>query len=164
MFQKQKYEESSDCWGSSEQKFLPIYEPGAEGQGEGMGRSGKVMKAELEWSKMSLSFLHLFFWFPEQIDNDYFKVCIGQFQFLDQLRFFFLLLFLWPHRQHMEVPRLEVQSELQPPATATAIAIATPDPSCIRDLYPDLWQHLTLNPQSKARDRTHILMDTKLGS
>ena len=115
-------------------------------------------------SPFSWVFLHLFFWFPEQIDNDYFKVCTGQFQFLDQLRFFFLLLFLWPHRQHMEVPRLEVQSELQPPATATAIAIATPDPSCIRDLYPVLWQHQTLNPQSKARDRTHILMDTKLGS
>ena len=36
--------------------------------------------------------------------------------------------------KHMEVPRLGVEMELQLPAYATAIAIATQDPSCICDL------------------------------
>ena len=30
--------------------------------------------------------------------------------------FFFLIFFLWPHLQHMEVPRLGNESELQLPA------------------------------------------------
>ena len=34
------------------------------------------------------------------------------------------LVFLGPHLQHMEVPRLEVQVELQPPAYATVTATA----------------------------------------
>ena len=44
----------------------------------------------------------------------------------------------------MEVPRLEVELELQLPTYATATATA-------------MW---ILNPQSRVRDRTHILMDT----
>ena len=55
---------------------------------------------------------------------------------------FCCLIFLGLHPRHMEVPRLGVQLELQPLAYATATA--TPD----------------LNPLSKARDRTHVLMDT----
>ena len=47
--------------------------------------------------------------------------------------------FLGPHLQHMEVPRLEVQSELQPLAYATAIATLG-DRSCICDLHHSLWQ------------------------
>ena len=58
----------------------------------------------------------------------------------------------------MEVPRLGVESELQLPATATATAMQ--DPSRIYDLHHSSWQHQILNPLSKARDRTHILMDT----
>ena len=34
--------------------------------------------------------------------------------------FFFFFFFLWPHLQHMEIPRLRVESELQLPAYTTA--------------------------------------------
>ena len=44
----------------------------------------------------------------------------------------FVFVFLGPHLQHMEVPRLRVELELQRPAYLTATA--TPDPSCILDL------------------------------
>ena len=56
----------------------------------------------------------------------------------------------------MEVPRLGVESELQPLAYATATA--TWDHSCICDLYLSSQQHL-FNPLSEARDQTHVLMD-----
>ena len=56
----------------------------------------------------------------------------------------------------MEVLRLEVKSELQPLATATA----PPNPSCNYNLHHSLQQLWILNPVSKARDQTHILMDT----
>ena len=42
---------------------------------------------------------------------------------------FSLFFFLWPHLQHMDMPRLEVKWELQQPAYTTAEA--TPDPSPI---------------------------------
>ena len=62
----------------------------------------------------------------------------------------------------MEVPRLGVKSKLQLPAytIATATAIATRDPSHVCDLRSSSWQLKILNPLSKARDRTRILMDT----
>ena len=41
-----------------------------------------------------------------------------------------------------------------------ATAITTPDLSCVCDLYHSLWQCWILNPLSKARDRTHILVVT----
>ena len=72
-----------------------------------------------------------------------------------QWHFFF---FLGPHPQHMEVPRLGDELELQLLATATATA--TWDPSCVCDLHHSSWQCRILNPLSKARDQTHILMDT----
>ena len=52
----------------------------------------------------------------------------------------------------MEVPRLGVKSELQLLAYATAIAIATPDPSHIFDLHHSSQQYWTLDPLSEARD------------
>ena len=58
----------------------------------------------------------------------------------------------------MEGPRLGVESELQLPAYATARA--TRDLSRIRDLHCSLRQLGILNPLSKARDRTLILMNT----
>ena len=67
---------------------------------------------------------------------------------------FFCLVFLEPHPQHTEVPRLEVKSELLLLATATATATAIPDPSCICDLHHSSGQHRILNPLSKARDQT----------
>ena len=60
--------------------------------------------------------------------------------------------------QHMEVPRLEVKSELQLLAYATAPAIL--DPNRIYDQHHSSQQHRILNPLSKARDQTYILMDT----
>ena len=64
--------------------------------------------------------------------------------------FFFLGLYL----QHMEVPSLEVESELQLPAYTTATA--TPDLSHIFDLHHSSWQRWILN---EARNRTCVLMD-----
>jgi len=58
----------------------------------------------------------------------------------------------------MEVCRLGVKLELQLPAYDTTTA--TPDPSFICDLYHSSPQLQILNPLSKARDRTCILMDT----
>ena len=62
--------------------------------------------------------------------------------------FFF---FLFPlYLQHMEVPGLGVESELQLPAYTTATA--TLDPRQICDLQHRLWQRGILNPLSEARD------------
>ena len=65
---------------------------------------------------------------------------------------------LGSHLRYMEVPRLEVESELQQLAYTTATAM--PDPNRICELHHGSWQHQILNPPSKARDRTHILTDT----
>ena len=54
---------------------------------------------------------------------------------------------------HMEVPRLGVESELQPQAWATATA--TPDPRHICDLQHSSGQRWILNPLIEARDQTH---------
>ena len=58
----------------------------------------------------------------------------------------------------MDVPRLGVKSELQLPAYI--IATAVQDPSCVCNLHHRSQQLWILNPLSKARDGTHILMDT----
>ena len=70
---------------------------------------------------------------------------------------FFCLLGL--HPRHLEVPRLEVELELQLPATATATATARWDLSRVCDLHHSSWHHRILNPLSRARDRTQVLMD-----
>ena len=76
------------------------------------------------------------------------------------LSFFFFLLFRATPTapQHMEVPRLGADSELQLPAYATATA--TWDSSRVCDLHHTCCQ--TLNPLIEARDWTRILMDTSL--
>ena len=58
----------------------------------------------------------------------------------------------------MEVPRLEVELELQPLAYATATA--KQDLSCICNLCHNLWQCHIPNPLSEAKDPTCVLMDT----
>ena len=58
----------------------------------------------------------------------------------------------------MEIPRLGGKSELQLLAYTTATA--TLDLSHICDLHCSLWQCWILNPLTKARDRTCVLMDT----
>ena len=70
--------------------------------------------------------------------------------------------FLWLHLQHMEVSGLGLKLEL--PLLAYATATAMWDLSHICDLMPQLRQHQILNPLSEARDQTHILTDTMLGS
>ena len=69
---------------------------------------------------------------------------------------FFSFGFLGPHLQHIEVAGLGVESELQPPAYATATAMPDPSRSC--ELHHSSWQHWILNPLSEGRDQTHILM------
>ena len=56
--------------------------------------------------------------------------------------------FYWLHLWHMEVPRLGVEVELQPPATATQ------DPSHICDSHHGSRQCRILNPLSEARDQS----------
>ena len=63
--------------------------------------------------------------------------------------------FLGPRLWHMEVPRLEVDSELQLLVYTTARA--TPDLSRV---CRSSRQHQILNPLIEARDRTRIPMDT----
>ena len=99
----------------------------------------------------------------EQIKNlltKWFRECDLKNWLYIQNQFFFS--FLWLYLWHMEVPGLQVELELQLQAYDTAIA--TPDPSCIYDLYHRLQQHWILNPLREARDWTHIPADTMSGS
>ena len=57
----------------------------------------------------------------------------------------------------MDVPRLEVELELQLPAYTTATA--TKDPSQVCDLHHSSWQRQILNPLSEAREQTWVLLD-----
>ena len=76
------------------------------------------------------------------------------------LTFFSTLIFFGGvlHLQHMEVSRLEVESELQLLAYATATA--TWDPSLVCKLCHSSRPCQILNSLSKARGQTPILMDT----
>ena len=58
----------------------------------------------------------------------------------------------------MEVPGLGVESKLQLPAYAAATAMLDLSHVCV--LYHSLQERQILNPLSKARDQTCILMDT----
>ena len=69
---------------------------------------------------------------------------------------FVFLPFLEPLLQHMEVPRLGVESELQPPAYARATAMR--DPSHVCDPHHSSRHCRIVNPLSKGRDRTRNLM------
>ena len=62
----------------------------------------------------------------------------------------FIYLLLALHLWHMELPRLGVKSELQPPAHTTAIV--TQDPSHLCDLHHSSQQHQIHNPLSEAKD------------
>ena len=72
--------------------------------------------------------------------------------------FFLFFFFLGPLPQHMEVPSLGVQSELQLPVYTTATA--TWDPSHVCDPHHSSRPCWILNPLSEARDQTWSLMDT----
>ena len=69
---------------------------------------------------------------------------------------FFFFVFVEPHPQHVEVPRLGVKSELWPPAYTAATA--TSDLSRVCNLHHSSRQRQILNPLSRARVPTCILM------
>ena len=71
------------------------------------------------------------------------------------LGIFFFSVFLGLHPRYMEVPRLGVRN-----GTVTATATAMLDASCICKLHHNSQQGWILNPLSKARDQTCILIDT----
>ena len=73
---------------------------------------------------------------------------------------FFLVLFVFSelNPQQIEVPRLQVKLELQ--LLAHTIATTMQELSCICDLHHSSRQPRILNPLRKARDWTHVLMDT----
>ena len=71
---------------------------------------------------------------------------------------FCFVCFLGLNPQHMEVPRLGVEAELQLPAYTTVTA--THDLSHICKLHHSSQQHWIPDPLSEARDRTWILKDT----
>ena len=62
----------------------------------------------------------------------------------------------------MEVPKLEVKAELQLQAYTHSHGDTRSEHTY--DLCHSSWQHQILNPLSKARDRTLILMETVSGS
>ena len=72
--------------------------------------------------------------------------------------FFKIFGFLGPHLQHMEVLGLRTERGLHLPAYTTAIVMWNPGHDC--DLHHSSRQCRILNPLSKARDQTSILMDT----
>ena len=78
------------------------------------------------------------------------------------LFFFFFFVFFGSHPWHMEIPRLGVELELQPLAYTTATAM--PDLSHICNLHQSVQQRRILNPLSKAKDRTYVLMDNRFVS
>ena len=71
--------------------------------------------------------------------------------------FFLGGVFLGLQPWHMEVSRLGVELELYPPACTTTTA--TRDLSFVCDIHQSSQQHWILNPLSKARNRTCLLMD-----
>ena len=77
---------------------------------------------------------------------------------MESYAFFFFFPFFRVAPWHMEVSRLGVKSELQRPASTTAIA--RQDLSRIGNLHSTSRQHGILNPMSKGRDGTPNLMVT----
>ena len=72
----------------------------------------------------------------------------------------FFFVFLGPHMRPYGSSQASVKSELQLPAYT--IATAMPDPSCVCNLHLSSQQNQMFNPLSKARDQTHVFMDTSL--
>ena len=84
-----------------------------------------------------------------------FLLSIGRFYLF---LFLFFFSFLRLHPQHLEVPRLGAEFELQLPAYTTATA--TWDPSHVCNLHHSSQQRWILNPMNEARDQTCVIMDT----
>ena len=75
--------------------------------------------------------------------HDAYKAC-----FVYLFIYLFIYLLLGPHPQHMEVPRLGVESKLQLPTTAT------PEASSVCNLHHSSWPHWILNELSKPEIET----------
>lgn len=75
-----------------------------------------------------------------------------------QATILFYFIYLLGPVQCMELPRLEVKSELQLPAYT--IATVTQDLSWVCNLHCSSQQCQILNPMSGGRDQTRNLMDT----
>ena len=73
--------------------------------------------------------------------------------------YFFAFCFSGPHSRDVEVPRLEIQLELQLLAYTTATA--SWDLSRVCDLHHSSQQHRILTLLSKARDQTCVLVDPR---
>ena len=98
--------------------------------------------------------------FTINLNNNYFLIKITDTVLCPKCSAFFFFKKKGPNPQHMEVPILGVESELQVPAYATITT--TSDPGHVYDLHQSAAQCWILNPLSEARDRTHILMDSSL--
>ena len=83
----------------------------------------------------------------------YSSISLLNFSLLSSILFFYYIFFVFlsPHPQHMEVPRLGVQSELYLLAYTTATTM--PDSSQVCGLHHSSQKHWILNPLSEARDR-----------
>ena len=64
---------------------------------------------------------HEILYWPQIIDPKVVPI-LGTHYITERIFFFFFFCFLGPHPQHMEVPRLGVELEMQLPAYATATA------------------------------------------
>ena len=118
----------------------------------------------------SLYILHLFInllsdiWFANIFSSSVsciFTLLIISFAAQKGIYYFYLFIyfaFLGLHPQHMEVPVLGAEWNLYLLAYATATA--TWDPSHVCDLHHSSQQSQILSPLSKARDQTHVIMDT----
>ena len=84
--------------------------------------------------------------------------CFGEVHVQIFCAFYLFFVFLGPHPQRMEVPRLGIEWMLEPPAYTTATA--TPDPRHVCNLHHSSRQHQILKPLSEARDWTCVLMDS----
>ena len=96
--------------------------------------------------KLKIASFHLLTWFRLYFEN--------------LTRTFFFLPFYF--FRAAPVPRLRVKSK--PQLSAYATATATRDLSWVCDLHHSSWQRWILNPMSKARDQTHMVMGPSLGS
>ena len=73
----------------------------------------------------------------------------------------FFFCFLGPHPQRMEVPKLEVKSELQLPATASATATPVPSQSST-SIHHNSWQHQIPDSPNEARNQIHLMVPSQI--
>ena len=85
--------------------------------------------------------------------NGVYLILRGEPAYLTLSQASYLFFFLGPQLQHMEVPSLGVELEVQLPAYVTATAV--PGPSCVFDLHHSSQQCRIINPLREARDQMH---------